>query len=177
MRLRPLTLALLLVVTASAAAGGEQSPDAFVAEAFAGARPAPAVLWLTPEIQSGVSRILGARLPGLRQRYWRAGKRSAWILERIGKEEPITAGFVVEDGRIVSAQVLVYRESRGGEIRFPNFRDQFIGAGLDRDLGLDTDIDGIAGATLSVNAMQRMARLALYLHAVAVGDEPGKDMH
>jgi hypothetical protein len=30
---------------------------------------------------------------------------------------------------------------------------------------LDRDIDGIAGATLSVGAMERMARLALYFDA------------
>lgn len=175
-RLLSLVLALLAVCPAHAAEVIE-APQAFVASAFAGRTPVQAVLWLTPDIQSGISRIIGQRLPNLRQRYWRDGRRTAWILEKVGKEEPITAGFVLEDDRIVSAHVLIYRETRGWEIRYPNFRDQFIGAKLTRDLRLDTDIDGIAGATLSVDAMRQMARLALYLHALVLASEPGEDGH
>ncbi|RMD90438.1 MAG: FMN-binding protein, partial [Alphaproteobacteria bacterium] len=76
----------------------------------------------------------------------------------------------VEEGALREVAVLVYRESRGGEIRYPYFRDQFVGARLGDDLALDADIDGISGATLSVHAMQRMARLALYLDGVARGE-------
>lgn len=155
---------------AAAVAGTEiiESPESFVVEAFDGSTPEPQVLWLTAEIQEGVSRILGHRLAVLRQRYWRHGDRTVWILEEIGKEEPITAGFVVDAGRIESVHVLVYRENRGWEIRYPYFRDQFAGATLETDLELDTRIDGISGATLSVNAMRKMARLALYFHGIVV---------
>lgn len=166
---RLLSLALTLFAVCHVhAAEVIEAPEAFVAQAFADDTPSQAVLWLTPEIQSGISRIMGQRLPNLRQRYWRSGRRSAWILEKVGKEEPITAGFVVEDGHIVSAHVLIYRETRGWEIRYPNFRDQFIGLALDQDLALNKRFDGIAGATLSVNAMGSMARLALYLHRAAM---------
>jgi hypothetical protein len=85
-----------------------------------------------------------------------------WILEEVGKEEPITAGFVVADGRIDHVRVLVYRESRGGEVRYPAFLKQFKSSKLAQDNTLDGSIDGIAGATLSVGAMERMARLALF---------------
>jgi len=88
------------------------------------------------------------------------------VLEEIGKEEPITAGFVVEGGRIKQARVLVYRESRGGEIRYPVFLKQYDGAALTADHYLDRSIDGISGATLSVRAMERMARLALYFDSL-----------
>ncbi|RME64612.1 MAG: FMN-binding protein, partial [Alphaproteobacteria bacterium] len=80
------------------------------------------------------------------------------------------AGFIVDDGRLESVEVLIYRESRGWEIRYPFFRDQFVGARLGADLALDQDIDGISGATLSVRAMQKMARLALYFHDLVAGD-------
>jgi len=69
---------------------------------------------------------------------------------------------VVSDGKIVQVRVLTYRESRGGEVRYPAFLKQYQGAELQIDQHLNRNIDGISGATLSVNAMNRMARLALY---------------
>jgi len=160
-RLGYVILVLAAGLARPAAAETYQEPDAFVAEVF-GTRPAPKVLWLTKEIQAEASAILGHPPPQLRQRYWADSRRSVWILEEIGKEEPITAGFVVVDGRIDHARVLVYRESRGQEVRQESFLQQFRDAKLAGGGRLDREIDGIAGATLSVRAMQRMARLALY---------------
>jgi FMN-binding protein len=158
-----LVLATALVAVGAGRSRAEtyQDPDAFVAEVF-GQRPAPKVLWLTPDLQAEAKAILGHPPAQLRQRYWADPHRSVWILEEIGKEEPITAGFVVVDGRIDHVRVLVYRESRGGEVRHPAFVKQFRDAKLTNGDRLDRDIDGIVGATLSVGAMERMARLALY---------------
>jgi hypothetical protein len=160
------SLVLLALAFGAAAAGfvrGEvyQEPDAFIAEVF-GTKPAPKVLWLTRDIQAQAAAILGHPPGQLRQRYWSDAHRSVWILEEIGKEELITAGFVVADGRVDHVRVLVYRESRGGEVRYPAFLKQFKNSKLAQDNTLDRNIDGIAGATLSVGAMERMARLALY---------------
>ena len=140
------------------------APESFVADAFQSV-PKPSVLWLTPTLQAEAAHILGHPPRQLRQRYWTDGTRSVWVLEEIGKEEPITAGFVVRGGRIEQARVLVYRESRGFEVRYPSFLKQFGGAGLTTDRRLDRSIDGISGATLSVGAMDRMARLALFYSA------------
>jgi Na+-translocating ferredoxin:NAD+ oxidoreductase RnfG subunit len=60
--------------------------------------------------------------------------------------------------------VLEFRESRGWEVRYPFFTDQFVEAKLDQNERLDRNIDGITGATLSVNAVTRIARIALFLH-------------
>ena len=160
------SLALLTLALGAAAAGlvrGEiyQAPDAFVAEVF-GSRPAPKVLWLTKDLQAQAAAILGHPPAQLRQRYWSDSRKSVWILEEIGKEELITAGFVVVDGRIDHVRVLAYRESRGQEVRTPSFLKQFKEAKLAPGDRLDREIDGIAGATLSVAAMERMARLALF---------------
>ncbi len=160
------SLALLTLALGAAVAGwvrGEvyQEPDAFVAEVF-GTRPAPKVLWLTKDIQAQAAAILGHPPAQLRQRYWSDTHKSVWILEEIGKEEPITAGFVVADGRIDHVRVLVYRESRGQGVRYPSFLKQFKASKLAQGARLDREIDGIAGATLSVGAMERMARLALF---------------
>ncbi len=163
-----LWLGLLLALgTASRPASAREEviepPASFLAAAFGEAPPRATMLWLTKPLQERIAAVLGHPLPVLRLRYWHKDDRTAWILEEVGKSEPITAGFVVEGGRIVRASVLVYRESRGYEIRYPQFRTQFVGAGLDEEGNLDRRIDGIAGATLSVDAMIRMARTALIL--------------
>lgn len=160
-----LLLALLLCTSAvtAAARGTYQEPQDFISEAFAGRPPAAQTLWLSGAAGQGYQAIMGEAPPQLRLRYWAADRRSAWILEAIGKEYPITAGFVIDDSRIAQARVLIFRESRGWEVRHPFFTDQFSGAVLDPHWALDKTIDGITGATLSVRAMTRMARLALYL--------------
>jgi hypothetical protein len=163
-RLGILLLALGLCAPVPARADVYQEPEAFIAEIF-GSNASPKVLWITKEVQTEVTAILGHPPLQLRQRYWSDGKRTVWILEETGKEEPITAGFVVVDGRIDHVRVLVYRESRGQEVRQSAFLKQFRDAKLARGNRLDRDIDGIAGATLSVGAMERMARLALYFDA------------
>ncbi|MGB5079209.1 MAG: FMN-binding protein [Burkholderiales bacterium] len=156
-------LAVALALGAAGLARGEiyQEPEAFLAEVF-GSIPAPKVLWLNKEIQAEASAILGHPPAQLRQRHWSDGRKSVWILEEVGKDELITAGFVVADARIDHVRVLVYRESRGGEVRRSSFLKQFQDARLAPGNRLDRDIDGIVGATLSVGAVERMARLALY---------------
>ena len=165
-------LGLLMLTLGTVAAGivrgeGDQEPDAFVAEVFGSKPPAPKVLWLTKDIQTQAAAILGHPPAQLRQRYWSDSRRSVWILEEIGKEELITAGFVVVDGRIDHVRVLVYRESRGQEVRYPSFLNQFREAKLALGDRLDREIDGIVGATLSVAAMERMARLALFFERIS----------
>jgi hypothetical protein len=112
-----------------------------------------------------VERILGHSAGALRVRYWSQEGRTAWILEEIGKTEPITTGIVVDKGAIARISVLVYRESRGWEVRYAFFTDQFKGATLTALRELDRNIDGISGATLSVRALTRLARVALLLDA------------
>jgi hypothetical protein len=156
-----LALVLGLCTTGQATAEVYQAPEAFVAEVF-GTPAAPRVLWLSREMQARASAILDHPPANLRQRYWSDGAKSVWILEEIGKEELITAGFVIARGRIDHVRVLAYRESRGQEVRESSFLKQFAGTGLDKGDRLNRGIDGISGATLSVHAMERMARLALY---------------
>jgi hypothetical protein len=124
--------------------------------------PEMKVMWLTPALKQRAEAILGHAYAGLRVRYWQQGARTVWVLDEIGKEQPITAGIVVESGRIADMQVLTYRESRGGEVRQAFFLRQFKDATLTAPKdALSRRVDGITGATLSVWAMQRMARLAL----------------
>lgn len=134
-------------------------PD-FMAEQFETV-PSPAMLWLD-DGQRAQARELSGEDPGFRQRYWRQGGKSAWVLNVIGRDHPITLGISVEAGKIAGLRVLVYRESRGWEVRHPFFTRQFDQAQLENGR-LDRPIDNITGATLSVNALQRAAKLALWL--------------
>jgi hypothetical protein len=160
-----LVLCLLLTVGANTLAESvDQEPETFINEVFAGKPPAPEVLWITRSLQESITEILGHAPDTLRVRYWGEKHRTAWILEEIGKERPITVGLVVDNGRMETVKVLAFRESRGWEVRYPFFTDQFKGARLTRENGLDQSIDGISGATLSVRALKKLATLALFLH-------------
>jgi hypothetical protein len=141
------------------------SRDQFLALAFPGGTPQMHTLWLTDERRAAAREAVGWAPAGLRLRYWQAGERTAWVLEDIGKEKPITLGVTVAGNHIDRVDVLAFRESRGWEIRYPFFTDQFHGLGLAPDGYLSGHIDGITGATLSVRAVERVARLALWLSA------------
>lgn len=153
-----------------AAEGVYLSAEEFRTQVFAGVEPTPQTLWLSAPMKDAAKEILGHSFAQLRVRYWRHGDRTAWVMDEIGKIHPITIGVAVERGTVADIRVLEYRESRGDEVRMPFFTGQFRGVGLRPDPGreLDHAIDGITGATLSVRAMQRVARLALYFHGQVV---------
>ena len=158
-----IALCLLLSTPLAFARDAYQSAEDFLAISFADDVPASKVVWLRGDVRKAVTEILGHPYAGLRIRYWQEDAKTAWVLEEIGKVEPITFGLVIEAGKIAQIKVLTYREHRGMEIRFDAFTQQFKGAML-RDKTLDRTIDGISGATLSVRAMRKVAQLGLYLH-------------
>lgn len=137
----------------------------FLNRAFSGSPPEPKIVWLSGERKSSVRSLLGHDYAALRLRYWCQSERSAWVLDEVGKDLPITVGVVVEKDYIKSLRVLTYRENRGGEVSTPAFTDQFNGIALTSNNSLDQRIDGITGATLSVQALSRLATVALFLHA------------
>jgi hypothetical protein len=172
--IRLLTICLCLVGTliiasiSPANAGGVyQEPDAFINQVFDNSAPKPQVLWLNKELKAQIVDILDHKYKGLRVRYWQqdldSKRRTAWILDEIGKEKPITVGLVVNDEKIELVKVLVFRESRGWEVRHDFFTKQFEQAALKDDHRLDKHIDNISGATLSVRALTKLARIALLL--------------
>jgi len=159
-------LAALLVATlplALAHAAVYQEPAEFVTESFHGKPPTPKALWLTPELKKQMQEILGHPPTGMRIRYWQDKERTTWVLDEIGKELPITTGIVINNDTIERVRVLIFRESRGWEVRHDFFTDQFRGAGMNGKGSLDRNIDGISGATLSVRAVEKLARVALLL--------------
>jgi len=138
----------------------------FLQEGFKEHTPKREMFWLTGEIKEKAKSVLGHAYRGLRIRYWGAGQRTAWVIDEVGKQKPITVGVFVDQGEIQAVKILAFRESRGGEVKYPFFTDQYVGASVDQHLKLNQTIDGITGATLSVRAVNKVVRLALYLHSL-----------
>ena len=100
----------------------------------------------------------------------------AIIVEEIGKHRPIT--FVVglrADGRVHDVGVMAYREAYGGEVQSKRFLKQYREKTSASTLQSHSDIQNIAGATLSVEAASRAVKKALALAQVAfpIADEAG----
>jgi len=86
----------------------------------------------------------------------------AIVAEEIGKFRPIT--FMVGIDRqfaVLGAAVLVYRESRGGQVRQPRFLRQYTGKDLGDPIRINRDIINISGATLSVRSLNFGVRKVL----------------
>ena len=162
--LRLLALAALILAAPAGSLAQEiyQTPRAFLSEVFSGNVPLADNLTLDDGLRDGAEDILGHNFSPAQVNYWRDGARTAWILEEIGRYRPITVGLVVAGGAIEDVRVLIFRESHGWEVRHEFFTDQFKGLRLEADTQLSATIDGISGATLSVNALRALARLALY---------------
>jgi hypothetical protein len=68
----------------------------------------------------------------------------------IGKFEVIDYAVAVGvDGHVKSVEILTYRESHGGEIKLPAWRQQFVGKDAAAPLRVGNDIANISGATMS----------------------------
>ncbi len=159
-----LWFALCCSFSTAHAGGVYQEPDAFIKEVFGDTKPEVKVLWPDAALKQQMQAILGHPYKSLRIRYWLHAKRSAWILDEIGKDQDITTGIVINDDKLETLRILVFRESRGWEVRHDFFTRQFDSARLNTDHQLNVNIDNISGATLSVRAVSKQARLALLLH-------------
>lgn len=163
---RILAIALAFTACATGAERVYKKPSDFIKEAFGGKIPTTSVLNISGDVKSRTKNIMAGNYGETRVRYWKQGNKSVWILEEIGKTEPITTGFLIENGRIKSVEILIYRESHGWEVSKPFFTRQFSNATLKSGDQLSTGVRNIAGATLSVRAVTKLARLALYFDSL-----------
>ena len=84
-----------------------------------------------------------------------------------GKDQPITWLVAVDPSlRLRDVDILVYREPYGGEVAYEAWRRQFRGKGPDAPLAVGRDIQGISGATISVNAVTLAVRRTMADFAV-----------
>ncbi len=159
-------LLMLLTATAVQARGRYLELDQFLAQAFPSVMPQSQVLWLNAEQKAEAARILQRKFNSLRVRYWQNGETTAWVMDEIGKERPITIGVAVTASRISLLRILEFRESRGDEVRFHFFTNQFRDLTLNEEGGLSGTVDNITGATMSVNSVRRVANTALFFDAL-----------
>ena len=79
------------------------------------------------------------------------------ILDNVlGKSLPITfLSCFNSDGELINAHIVKYREDYGYEVGNKRWLNQFIGFGVNSDFTVGRNIDGISGATISVNSVTR----------------------
>lgn len=86
----------------------------------------------------------------------------ALVMEETGMYKPITSVVgVTPEGRVQEVAVMVYRESRGGDVRRKRFLSQYRGKRLADPIRINKDIINVTGATLSVRSMNAQVRKAL----------------
>ena len=86
----------------------------------------------------------------------------AMVGEEVGKFRPITSLVVIDPrGKVKDVMVLIYRESRGSDVKRKRFLQQFFGKGPGDPIQINQDILSISGATVSVNSMNAQVRKVL----------------
>jgi Na+-translocating ferredoxin:NAD+ oxidoreductase RnfG subunit len=125
---------------------------------------------LTPEQMLEIDRLSGVKGRNAQPPVWEAmakGEMVGWFLvdQVIGKHELITYALGINlDGSIRQVEVIEYLEVYGSQVRYPDWRDQFVGKTVKSPLELDDDIRNISGATLSSRHVTDGIRRLLFLH-------------
>ncbi|MEX5215351.1 MAG: FMN-binding protein [Nitrospiraceae bacterium] len=88
----------------------------------------------------------------------------AIVQNTIGKHKPITYMVGVDpNGEVLNIEVLVYRESRGSEVRTKRFNAQYEGKTVFDPIRMNKDIINISGATMSVRSLSAGVKRALVI--------------
>lgn len=146
------------------------SVDQAQALMFPGALLTPDARMLTPEQMHAVEQLSGLKLLSPQLRAWRGAEGGWFLLDQVmGKHELISYAVALDvGGSIRQVEILDYRESYGGEIRVPAWRQQFVGKKSGAPLLLDDDIKNISGATLSCRHVTEGIRKLLAIYAVVL---------
>lgn len=94
----------------------------------------------------------------------------ALIDEEVGKVQPIT--FITRinpNGKVSQVEIMVYRESHGGEVATKRFLNQFREKGFNDEIRLHGNVVSVTGATLSSQALVVGVRRALVLWQIFYG--------
>ena len=83
----------------------------------------------------------------------------------IGKSMPITFFVLLDvEGNIISTNIIKYREPYGGAVSNENWNEQFTGKNSDSDFTIGKSVNGISGATISVNSVTKGIRKITLLY-------------
>lgn len=126
-------------------------------------------LRLTPEQKARIQDRIGWKFPEESFRAFVAqnnGKVEGYavIQETIGKHRPITYIVgITPEGAVSEVEILVYRESKGSEVRRKRFNSQYEGKTVLDPIRINKDIINITGATMSVRSVSAGVKRALVL--------------
>ena len=126
-------------------------------------------LRLTPEQKARIQDRIGWKFPEESFRAFVAqnnGKVEGYavIQETIGKHRPITYIVgITPEGAVSEVEILVYRESKGSEVRRKRFNSQYEGKTVFDPIRINKDIINITGATMSVRSVSAGVKRALIL--------------
>lgn len=126
-------------------------------------------LSLSAEQQKAILLLAGPQPPHGKLRVWRAmqsGQPLGYFFsdEVLGRQDLITYAVSIDAvGKLGDVEILVYRESHGGEVRSRAWRRQFAGRDNLAKLRFTTDIKNIAGATLSCEHLTQGVRWLMAL--------------
>jgi electron transport complex protein RnfG len=124
---------------------------------------------ITSDAEQKISKMLGYDLPKSDYPFYLGrtnGKVDGYAVidDEVGKVLPIT--FVTRinpDGKVAAVEIMVYRESHGGEVASRRFLNQFRDKSLNDELRLHGNIVNVTGATLSSQALVKGVKRALIL--------------
>jgi Na+-translocating ferredoxin:NAD+ oxidoreductase RnfG subunit len=125
---------------------------------------------LTPEQMQEIDKLSGVPGRTAQQQVWQALSKDrmiGWFFldQVIGKHELITYALGINaDGSVRQFQIIEYLEAYGSQVRYLNWRDQFVGKTVESPLRVDSDIGNISGATLSVRHVTDGIKRLLFLH-------------
>ena len=118
-------------------------------------------LKLVPESKSHIQNIVRQTFYRDNLYYWKITNEDstlayAFIDNVIGKSMPITFLVIInQKGEIMASHVVKYREAYGGEIENKNWLSQFNKLTDSSKYIVGKNIDGISGATISVNSLSK----------------------
>ena len=127
------------------------------------------ILRLTPEQKTNIEQRIGWKFPEESFEMY-IGEHGttidgyALVQNTIGKHKPMT--YMVgldENGHVTDVELLVFRESRGSEIRMKRFNSQYEGKTVHDPVRINKDIINISGATMSVRSMSAGVKRMLVL--------------
>jgi Na+-translocating ferredoxin:NAD+ oxidoreductase RnfG subunit len=126
-------------------------------------------LRLMPDQKTRIQERIGWKFPEETFRAFKAETNGtvdgfAVIQETIGKHRPITYMVgVTPEGKVSDVEILVYRESKGSEVRMKRFNYQYEGKTALDPIRINKDIINITGATMSVRSVSAGVKRVLVL--------------
>ena len=165
-----LTLIFAIICTSSISAADIRGTSESILVNYFGrdARLAFSVYDIPDENKTSIEQAVQQRFFREKVHLWVISKNDSTIaiavLDNVlGKAMPITFLVVFDgSGTIILTEIIRYREAIGGEISNSGWLKQFKGYSSKQSRDLDSQVDGISGATISVNSVtQGVEKLCL----------------